>query len=213
MSLRAMLLLVPLLAAGCATAAPPAATPGDANASARIERVTSQAVVVRLPGPAHAAFVDVRPGELLVARWLNGITEERGTRSLPAGTHTISLSERIPRTASAAFRACNGPGERPLYDVEMARTLGGPGSVREVIVAGARVFCVRTGGATGERSVVMVVSPQPVSDGLLEEVLAEFNHRHAGIEADAMELARALSEALAAEWPGSAGYSARVPRS
>jgi hypothetical protein len=27
-----------------------------------------------------------------------------------------------------------------------------------------------------------------------------------------VELARALSDALAAEWPGSAGYSARVPR-
>jgi hypothetical protein len=209
MSLRALLLLVPLLA-GCATAAPPAAAPGDGDAGT--VRVTGNAVEVHLPAAAHAAFLDVRPGGLLVARWLNGITGERSTRSLPAGTHTVSLSERIPRSASAAFRACSGPGERPLYDAEMARTVGGPGNVREVSVAGARVFCVRSSGETGERSVVVVVSPQPVSDGLVEEVLADFNRRYAGLDMDAATLSRVLTDALAAEWPGSTGYFVRVPR-
>lgn len=202
-----MLLLAPLIAAGCATAAPPAAAPGDD--AVPFARVTGNSVVVHLPAAAHAAFLDVRPGGLLVARWLDG----NGTRSLAAGSHRVALSERIPRPRDEAARACNRPGEYPMYDAEMARTFGGL-DTRQVVVAGMHVYCVRARNEdVAERTVVVVVAPQPISDGLVEEVVTDFNRRYAGLEMDGATLSRVLTDALAAEWPGSTGYFVRVPRS
>ncbi|HYW13573.1 MAG TPA: hypothetical protein VE871_16550 [Longimicrobium sp.] len=50
-----------------------------------------------------------------------------------------------------------------------------------------------------------------MSDGLLEEEVAEFNREHGSVPTDAATLSRALAEMLAVDWPGSTGYHVRVP--
>lgn len=203
------MLLLPLFAAGCAIAAPPAATPVDADAGeVRFGRVTRQSVTVQVPADVHAAILDVRPGHLHVAQWLDG----RGTRALAPGAHRVALDAQRQRLPGSGGRSCNRPGEYPVYDLETAQATNGLAEVREVNSAGGRVFCVRSQPlATGERMVLVIVSPHPVEDGLVEEVLLEFNHRNARAELDATQLSRGLSDLLTAEWPGSAAYSVRVP--
>ncbi len=201
------LLLIPLLAAGCATAAPPSADlPQGGSGPVRFSDVSAREVVVRLDAPAHAAILDVRPGTPSPARWLT-----RGTRHLEPGAHTVTLARGVPRSRSNAERACNRPGERPMYDLSLAQGVAGPADIREVSTGGMRVFCVRTETGDGERVVLVAVSPQPVSDGLLEEVMAEFNREHGSVPANAATLTRALGEMLAAEWPGSTVSHVRIP--
>lgn len=207
------LLLMPLLAAGCATAAPPSSGMDDGVAGAvRFSDVSASEMVVRLAEPAHTAMLDVRPGAPIAARWLTP-----GTQRLEAGPHTVALGPKAPSTrADRAERACDRPGERAEYSASTAQEASAA-NVREVNVGGTRVYCVRTNtgnrAAGGERLVVVVVSPQPVSDGLLEEVLSEFNREHGGVRRTGVDLSRALADMLAAEWPGSTAYHVRVPAS
>jgi hypothetical protein len=207
-NLTRSLLLMPLLAAGCATAATPSANPQEGGSRAvRFSDVSSREVVVQLEEAAYTAVIDLRPGTASPARWLTP-----GTRHLPAGPHTVALEQRAPRTWDRARRACNRPGESVSYSATMAQEAA-PTDVREVNLGSTRVFCIRSGNAvaSGERAVFVVVSPQPVSDGLLEEVLAEFNREHGRVPANAAVLSRALAEMLAVDWPGSTGYHIRVP--
>lgn len=206
------LLLLSFLAAGCAGAGHAAARVGDGGApQVRLARLSPRSLVVRLPEPAHAAILDVRSGAPTPARWLDA----PGSRRLPAGSHTLSLATGGARPAgtSREQRACNGPGERPYFDLETARNVASAGGIREVDVRGARVYCVRSPAGARERTVVVVAAPGAVDDGLLAEVLAEFNARYSRVSMDAATLTRLLSNALTAVWPGSAAYSIPVAAS
>jgi hypothetical protein len=204
---------MPLLAAGCATATPPSSGMEDGGAGpVRFSDVSTREVVVRLAEPAHTAILDLRPGAPIAARWLTP-----GTRHLEPGAHTVALGGQAPRTrGDRAQRACNLPGETVVYS-EAAAQEAAPANAREVNLGGVRFFCVRTNSGNratdGGRMVLVVVSPQPVSDGLLEEVMAEFNREHGGVRRDGAALSRALGDMLAAEWPGSTAYHVRVPAS
>ena len=204
---KLILCLLPLLAAGCAAAGPPATRIGDAAApEVRFARVSSRSVSVQLAQPAHAAILEVRPGPYAVARWL----EEPAIQHLPSGAHTVALAPQNQRPVRGS--PCDRAGERTFYDLEAAQTAASASGIRRVYHGGVEVFCVRTPvSAGGERNVLVVVSPQPVEYGRLEELISAFNSRYAGLSLDADALSRTLAEMLASAWAGSAGYTVRVP--
>lgn len=201
------LLLIPLLAAGCAMAGQSASSlqPVDPNAPVHFERVTSRAAVVQVKQPVQAAFLYVRPGGGIVTSWAG----ERAVQTLAAGPHRIALprplSERVAlATASQASGRsrpavqASGPAQRPggLLLVDRGRSGGAQGPAA---------------APAAQRTLFVLVSPRPLNQALLEEILAEFNEDYAGISLEAGALSQALSERLAADIPGASGYFTRLP--
>lgn len=201
---RRALLLIPLLAAGCATAGRTAASPGDADApDVRFARVSSRSVTVQVREPVHAAFVYVGGRGTEVA-WL---ADETGIQSLPAGSHAVALEHRPLRTAGTA---CN-PGRRTSIRVTPQPLYGEPlGRLHLVQPTG----CTRpTGPDTAGRRLLVLVSPEPLDPMALEDLLADFNQRHGGISRDAGTLSSDLAS-LISEWlPGVEGYHTALPAS
>lgn len=208
----APLLLLALLAAGCAAAAgtsagTPAARTGDPSApEVRFARVSSRSMRVQLAQPAHAAVLEIRPGALQVVRWL----DERAVRRLEAGEHAFELGPRNPRLSSGS--PCTRPGEYEVYDYESARRIAGARPIRELTHRGIRVYCVVTPSqGNQDRVVLVVVSPHPVEAGRLEELIAAFNTRYGGITVESGALPSVLADMLVSAWAGSAGYAVRIP--
>jgi hypothetical protein len=206
MHARRALLLIPLLAAGCATAGQSTSSlqPVDANAPVHFERVTSRAAVVQVKQPVQAAFLYVRPGNAIVTSWAG----ERAVQTLAAGPHRVALERPLSQrlalaTASQASGRSRpavqapGPGQRPggLLLVDRGRS-------------GARGPAA---APAAQRTLFVLVSPRPLDQALLEEILAEFNEDYAGISVEAGALSQALSERLAADIPGATGYFTRLP--
>ncbi len=200
------LLLLPLLAAGCATAGQSASTlaPVDGAASdVRFERVSSRAVVVQVQQPVNAAFLYLRPGGSRVASWA-----QPGVQALAVGSHRVA----VERPLSA--RLASGTGSRrsrPGVQVTGLPQSGPQGRVVLVDNAQPRRTDGPATGPAATRSLFVVVSALPLNQGVLEEVLAEFNEDYAGISLEAGALSRALSERLAADLPGASGYFTRLP--
>src|SRR5687768_10103944 len=91
------LLLIPLLAAGCATAGQSAGSLGPADGDLRVERVSSRAVVVQARQPVQAAFLYLRPGSSVVAAWAG----TPGVQALAAGSHRVKVQR--PLSSRLAF--------------------------------------------------------------------------------------------------------------
>jgi hypothetical protein len=210
MNARRALLLIPLLAAGCATAgrsaSSPAPAPADGDApDVRFERVSSRAVVVHVQQPVRAAFLYLRPGSTVVASWV-----EPGVQALPAGSHRVAVQRSLSARLASATRTQGGGRSRP--GIQVAGVAQGGPEGRLLLVDRAR--SARTDGPAApsvERGFFAVTSAQALDAALLEEVLAEFNEDYAGVALDAGALSRALSERLAAAIPGAGGAFTRLP--
>ena len=205
------LVLLPLLLSGCLSASYPATRLGDEDAMPlRFPRVSSQLVVVQAAQPAHAAFLEIHPGADTVARWVDGA----GSRPIEAGRYTVGLED------GAGFGRGRGPCARSgeqLYGgtFTQQREVLPLGDVRAVSWRGRRMYCVRDPAAPltadPRRHVVVLVAPEAADAGALEQAVAAFNERHAASPAPAETLVRALTEAVAQRWPGSAAYHVRAP--
>jgi len=206
MSARRALLLIPLLAAGCATAGQSASSPAPGDVSdVRFERVSSRAVVVQVQQPVQAAFLYLRPGASVVASWV-----QPGVQALPAGAHRVAVQRSLSARLASATRAQGGTRSRP--GVQSAGLAQGGPQGRLLLVDKARP--ARADGPSApsvERGFFAVTSTQPLDGALLEEVLADFNEDYAGVALDAGALSHALSERLAAEIPGTSGSFTRLP--
>ncbi|HYW13572.1 MAG TPA: hypothetical protein VE871_16545 [Longimicrobium sp.] len=200
-----LLLLIPLFAAGCATAGHSTAALEPADGDVRFERVSSRAVVVQVQQPVQAAFLYLRPGSTVVASWV-----KPGVQALPAGSHRVAVQRSLSARLASATRAQGGGRSRPR--IQAAGVAQGGPEGRLLLVDRAR--SARTDGPAApsvERGFVAVTSAQALDAALLEEVLAEFNEDYAGVALDAGALSRALSERLAAELPGTRGAFTRLP--
>ena len=206
-----LLLLLPLLLTGCLSAGYPATRLGDDDAAVlRFPRVSSRAVEVQAAQPAHAAFLEIHPGADTVARWVDGA----GSRPIETGRHAVALADAA---GFASGRGPCSPGERAYYGAQQhsVREILPLGDVRAVGRRGRAVYCIRDSGAPltadTRRHVVVIVAPAAADPGALEQAVAAFNERHAASPAPAETLVRALAEAVAQRWPGSAIYHVRPP--
>ena len=206
MSARRALLLIPLLAAGCATAGHSASSlqPVDGDAPVHFARVTSRAAVVQVKEPVRAAFLYVRPGNGIVASWAG----ERTVQTLAAGAHRVPLQRPLSQRVALATASQSSGRSRPA--VQSPGPTQRPGGLLLVDRG-------RSGGAQGpaagpaaQRTLFVLVSPR-LDQALLEEILAEFNDDYAGVALEAGALSQALSERIAADLPGASGYFTRLP--
>ncbi|HYW13571.1 MAG TPA: hypothetical protein VE871_16540 [Longimicrobium sp.] len=210
MNARRALLLIPLLAAGCATAGPSASSLAPAEGDApdvRFERVTSRAVVMKVAEPVNAAFLYLRPNGTVVA----SMVDDRGVQQLPAGSHTIQLGRGGPVARGTALNAagCSVAANRSRPGIQPAGYAQGGPEGRLLFVERSRATCAQNPDA-GAPTLFVLLSAQPLDADVVEEMLVEFNQDYTRIPLDAGQLSSALTERLALVFPGASGVFTRL---
>jgi hypothetical protein len=212
-----LLLLAPLLAAGCATAAPPAAAPEAAAREVRIAEVRPRTILLEVRQPVHVALLEVWSGPLAGARWMG----ERGSRVLPAATQRLALGGRAPY--NGLVRGVAAPPGAPCVvstdgrnaDLGITRAAADPAQVRGSSRRGRRMACPRGDAPASETStpaLVMVVSREPVEAVLLDDVMAVFNDELTRpANTAARDLAGLLAMRIQEVATGVHGYPSGIP--